>query len=384
MMRRMLLLALALLMLAVPVRAAEDAPLTLFAINVGKGDALLLNAGGDTYLIDTATQDHWGDVSRALKNLHVSHLTGVILTHTDKDHAGGLMALATSSITVDGWYAPAHYTGVKEKNHPAVEAADLRGQDVHWLRLGDTLPLGSGSLRVVGPRSLSEEEENDNSLVLVAEGGGGRMLLAGDMEVPEETELLKAGLIPACDVLKVPNHGDDDATSASLIQAVKPKVAVISTSTAEKADTPSDRVVRSLKSAGAKVCQTQDAVSGVLVTLDEGRVEADLMGYAELPDVPTGVTIASVDKADDRITLRNGGKRDADLSGWYIVSEKGNEIFVLPEGTTLTAGGELVISSYSSSRQGDLVWPDKSVWNKKKDDPAVLYDVYGREIDRLE
>ena len=67
--------------------AKADTPLTLFAVNVGKGDALLLNCGADTYLIDAGLQDHWGDLSRALTTLQVERLTGVILTHTDKDHA---------------------------------------------------------------------------------------------------------------------------------------------------------------------------------------------------------------------------------------------------------------------------------------------------------
>ena len=39
------------------------------------------------------------------------------------------------------------------------------------------------------------------------------MLLAGDMEFPEEESLMAAGLIPHADVLKIGNHGEDDATS---------------------------------------------------------------------------------------------------------------------------------------------------------------------------
>ncbi len=380
-MKRMLSLLLTLLLLPAA-QAAESYPLTLFAINVGKGDALLLNAGNETYLIDAGTQEHWGDVSRALKTLHVSHLTGVILTHTDKDHAGGLLPLATSSITVEKWYASWAYTG-KEKNHPAVEAADLRGQDVVWLHPGDELPLGSGKLTVLGPINKTDEE-NDNSLVLLAEGGGGKILLAGDMELPEERDLLLAGVIPPCDVLKVPNHGDNDATSAELVQLVSPQAAIISTSTAEKTDTPSNRVIRLLKNTGAKVYETQDATSGILVTLDEGKVEANAMHYGNLPDAESSIRIHSVDNEDDRITLINSGKKAVDVSGWYIVSERGNQIFVLPEGTVMIPDGTLVISSYSSERQGSLVWPDKKVWHKSKDDAAVLYDVYGREMDRAE
>ncbi len=386
-MMKMLLILLMLLALTATAFAESpyekaDTPLTLFAINVGKGDALLLNCGGDTYLIDAGLQEHWGDVSRALKMLQVEKLTGVILTHTDKDHAGGLLPLATSSIQVEGWYAPAHFTG-KESKHPAVEAAALRGEKVTFLRAGDELPLGTGRLTVAGPITASETE-NCNSLVLVAEASGGRMLLTGDMEFPEEKELLAVGAIPRCDVLKVANHGEEDATSEALIRAVKPKIAVISTSTAEEPDTPDERVLALLGVNGAKLYQTQDAQSGVLVTIDQGEATASLMDYTNLPDPAAGVTIAEVDNGDDRITLRNEGKAAADVSGWYIVSEKGNQIYVLPQGTVIAPSGELVISSRSSEETGDLTWPDKKVWHKSKEDRALLYDVYGRLMDERE
>ncbi len=359
---------------------SADAPLTLFAVNVGKGDALLLNCGSATYLIDSGLQSHWGEVSRALKVLQVSRLTGVILTHTDKDHAGGLEALASSSIQVEGWYASPYYEG-KESKHPAVKAAALRGEEVTFLYPGDELPLGSGTLTVLGPLSPAEKE-NNNSLVLLAQAGGGRMLLTGDMEFPEEEELLDAGLLPACEVLKVGNHGNADATSAALIKAVQPDVAVISTSTDEDPDTPSARVLNLLRTAGAEIFQTQDAASGILVTIDQGEVSANRMGYGDLPAPVKGVVIAAVDQADDRITLRNGGKQAADVSGWYIVSERGSQMYVLPEGTVIAPGGELVIGSESSAEPGDLTWPDTKVWHKSKEDAGVLYDVYGREIDR--
>lgn len=362
--------------------AKAETPLTLFAVNVGKGDALLVNAGNDTYLIDTGLQEHWGDLSRALKTLQVSHLTGVILTHTDKDHVGGAWALATSSITVENWYASAFYTGVKEKKHPAVQAAALRGQEVVWLKAGDSLPLGRGTLEVLGPVEESDVE-NCNSLVLLAKGGGGTMLLAGDMEFPEEESLLKRGLIPACDVLKIGNHGEGDATSTALIQAVMPKVAVISTNTQEEPDTPDSRVMKLLQTAGARIFQTQEAGSGVLVTLDEGKLEANLMHYTDFPGAQK-VEIVSVDADADVMILRNRENAAVDLSGWYIVSERGSQIFVLPEDTVLAPGGVITIGSQSTGDACDLCWPDKNVWHDKKDDAAILCDVYGREIDRCE
>ncbi len=360
----------------------EETPLTLFAINVGKGDALLLNCGSDTYLIDAGLQDSWGDVSRALTALQVTRLTGVILTHTDKDHAGGLLPLATSSIEVGAWYAPRHFTG-KASKHPATEAAYLRGQSATFLEAGDVLPLGAGKLTVVGPINPSDLE-NCNSLVLVAEASGGRMLLTGDMEFPEENDLLAAGSIPRCDVIKIANHGEEDATSEALLAAVQPEIAIISTSTEAEPDTPSDRVMDLLAGQRIRVYQTQEAQSGVLVTIDQGEATASLMSYGDFPAIEKAVKIESVDNKDDHILLRNGGKRAVDVGGWYIVSDRGNQIFVLPAGTVIGAGETLDVGSESSDMPGDLTWPDSKVWHKTKDDTALLYDVYGREVDRRE
>ena len=362
---------------------AEGETLTLFSINVGKGDALLLSAGEQTYLIDTGKVEHWGDLSRALKTLGVTHLTGVIATHTDKDHVGGLWPLATSSIQVDGWYASAFFEGVKEKKHPAVVAAKLCGQEVVWLRAGDVLPLGAGELRVIGPLTASKTE-NCNSLVLLAVGGGGRMLLAGDMEHPEEFELLNAGLIPRCEVLKVGNHGEEDATSEALVRYVQPRIAVISTSTQEEPDTPSMAVMRNLRGRGAQIFETQKAACGVMVTLTDGVPDARLMNYASDPAMAQGVRLTDRDPGEDAIRIRNDGSAPADLSGWYIVSDRGGEMFVLPEGTSVAPGGALIVSTLSSDAKGDVVWPEEKVWHKSKDDAAYLYDVYGRLIDTLE
>lgn len=378
------LLACLIALLLLPMTAlAQGETLTLMAVNVGKGDALLLNAGPHVYLIDTGKAEHWGELSRALKTLGVTHLTGVILTHTDKDHTGGAWALATSSIEVEGWYASAYYAGVKESKHPAVKAAALRGQTVTWLKAGDVLPLGEGVLRVVGPLTASETE-NCNSLVMIAEGGGGRMLLAGDMEHEEEFALLNAGLIPTCQVLKVGNHGEEDATSEALIRYVQPEIAIISTNSEEEPDTPSMTVLRHLYSIRADVYETQMADCGVLVTLTDGEAAAQLTGYKAHPAPAEGVGVASRDAKTDTIILRNDGGAAVDLSGWYIVSERGGEIFVLPEGTVLQPGGTLTISSLASEAAGDLTWPEEKVWHKSKDDAAQLYDVYGRLIDTME
>ena len=360
---------------------AEDA-LTLQAVNVGKADALILRSGGDTYLIDTGTAESWDRLSRALHSQGIDHLTGVIVTHTDSDHAGGAAALAQSSIEVGTWYASRWYT-CKESKHPVIKAAALRGQEVVWLSAGDALPLEGGKLTVIGPTAENPDKENNNSLVLLAEKDGVRLLLAGDMEFPEEKLLLAQGLIPPCDVLKVGNHGEDDATSVSLVEAVQPRLAVISTNTEEEPDTPSTRVLKLLAMVGAQVWQTQDAEAGVLVTASGGTAAAAYASIPSLPKADAGMEI--VDKGeDDTIRLRNTSGEAIDLTDWFIRSERGGEIFVFPRDALVEPGQVITVVSQSSEGSGDYLWPDTKVWHKSKEDRAILCDSYGREMATME
>ncbi len=352
----------------------------LFAVNVGKGDALILKAGDWVGLIDAGKPSAMGRVRAALKGLGVEKLNAVFLTHTDNDHAGGLDWLAQSNMPVDNWYAPAMYTGVKEKKHPMILAAALRGQAVQWLQRGDALSLpGGATLRVLAPASLFEDKDDNNSLVMMLESGQGKMLLTGDMELPEEAELLGQGDDLRCAVLKVPNHGDDDTTSAEFAKAASARVAVISTDSQEKPGTPDPGVVRRLEAAGTTVVVTQDAGMGLLVTLEGGEATVKAVDI-EAPPV-SGPYIADVDPDDDTIALGNSGSANVDLSGFSLYSDKGGELYAFPEGTVLSPGATLTVGTNSTKGSYDLLWNDKKVVNKKKTDTFYLYDDYGRIVD---
>ena len=352
----------------------------LFAVNVGKGDALILKTGDWVGLIDAGKPSAMGRVRAALKGLGVEKLNAVFLTHTDDDHAGGLDWLAQSDMPVDNWYAPAMYTGVKEKKHPMILAAALRGQAVQWLQRGDALSLpGGATLRVLAPASLFEDKDDNNSLVMMLESGQGKMLLTGDMELPEEAELLGQGDDLRCAVLKVPNHGDDDTTSAEFAKAASARVAVISTDSQEKPGTPDPGVVRRLEAAGTTVVVTQDAGMGLLVTLEGGEATVKAVDI-EAPPV-SGPYIADVDPDDDTIALGNSGSANVDLSGFSLYSDKGGELYAFPEGTVLSPGATLTVGTNSTDGNYDLLWDDKKVVNKKKTDTFYLYDDYGRIVD---
>lgn len=258
------------------------AQVEFLAATVGKGDALLLRVGEYVCLIDTGKAEVEEQLSKVLDRCGVKALDAVFLTHTDKDHTGGMKWLRKrSGIEIRAIYASKYHPEVKEKKHPAAKAAKKLGLEVHWLGAGDEVVLGDtgATLRVLAPIEEFTGNDDDNSLVMMLDSPDGRILLTGDMEEQEELTLLASGADLRCDVLKVPNHGDSDACSAALIAACAPKVAVISTDGDEKPDTPDKGVLKNLDRAGCVAYLTENCTFGVRVLMEEGSVTAEYVSW---------------------------------------------------------------------------------------------------------
>ena len=72
------------------------------------------------------------------------------------------------------------------------------------------------------------------------------------------------------------------------------------------------------------------------------------------------------------------------LEGFYLHSERGNELFAFPNGATLAPGATLTVGTYSTEGGCDLLWEDKKVVHKKKTDMFRLYDPWGRVVDAMD
>ncbi len=264
---------------ATPDAAQPQSPSALF-LNVGKADAALYFLSGQVYLIDTGTKDSAPALLKGLETYGIKKLHGVFITHTDKDHVGGLKTLLESGMAVDQLYAPRFHSEKSDEKHPVYKAAQEFDLPMTWLQAGDGVVVDEGtSFTVLGPLTKDPENENNNSLVLDLQTPEGNMLLVGDMEFAEEEALLRAGAIPKATVLKVGHHGEDDASGVAFLSTVKPQWAVISTSTEEEKDTPDPKVMGLLWQVKANVAVTQEATCGILVTLAAGTATAQKIDY---------------------------------------------------------------------------------------------------------
>jgi hypothetical protein len=94
----------------------------------------------------------------------------------------------------------------------------------------------------------------------------------------------------------------------------------------------------------------------------------------------SAITISMLDKSAEYVEITNNSSENIDMTGWYIVSVKGNQTYKFPDGYTLNSGAKIKV--VSNSAIGDLQWTTKNVWNNSDDDDAELYDKNGILISR--
>ena len=366
--------------LCLPAEAAQqqiNSGTRLLCLNVGKADCMLLWADDRVYLIDTGYEHTYPVLETAFDAFGITHLDGVFLTHVHQDHDGGLEKLSESNISVGAWYAAAIYYDSKPTKHAMYKAASNRGQNVTWLESGDVIQISdSASFQVLGPVRTNTDNENNNSLVMRFSSPDGSILFCGDMKEEEEADLLADGLLAPCDILKVGHHGDNKATTKALLDAVRPKTAVISTSSIEETDTPARATLSRLNAAGADIYVTQDAQDGLIFILNEGNITAQDFSWAHIPPRAEGL-IASIQVRNDVYIIKNTSSKPITLTGAYLYSSKGNDVFSLPD-ISLGSGEQYVIGSEKSTVPCDYVAQKKRLWHDEDRDVGILYDAYGR------
>jgi competence protein ComEC len=197
-----------------------DAGLRVSVLDVGQGDAILLQpAGAPAVLVDGGPPGA-GLVTK-LRDAGVESLGAAIVTHDQSDHAGGVRELFGAMPVGRLLYGVLDASLLAE-----AAAAGIPGR-----RLAAGGELRSGRLRLevlwpppgllVGPHR--GEDPNRLALVMVARWHRFSMLLSADAEA--ESTPLDPGPV---DVLKVAHHGSGDAGLGTLLDRARPSLAVIS------------------------------------------------------------------------------------------------------------------------------------------------------------
>lgn len=253
---------------AVLLRLRWLAPPRVCVLDVGQGDAILVQDGGSAILVDAGPGDA---VGAALARNGVLHLDAVLVTHLHDDHYGGLSALGpvlSGGEVLFGQGVPGSLT-----DEVKGELSALAPGSVSEVSHGDVLRVGRFSLRVVSPLGSSDGSQNADSvqLALSFEDGPRTLsgLLTGDGEKDELAAELGRGDVGDVDFLKVGHHGSAVSLGEAEARALSPEVSIASAGANNRYGHPRQKCVDVLEKAGSAFLCTMDVGD---VTVEPGEL----------------------------------------------------------------------------------------------------------------
>ncbi|MEO7762624.1 MAG: ComEC/Rec2 family competence protein, partial [Casimicrobiaceae bacterium] len=184
----------------------------------------------------------------------IRELDGIVVTHADADHSGGLLSVL-ASVPV-GWITSSMSEQSKvvigQKEAGRVHVPCFAGQAWTWdgVRFEMLHPSGE-SYR--DPKIKT----NDRGCVLKITSAHGSMLLTADIEARSEAELVshqRAAL--RSDVILVPHHGSKTSSTQPFLDAVRPAIAIATPGYRNRLGHPRPEVVERYVAQGARLLRS--------------------------------------------------------------------------------------------------------------------------------
>lgn len=230
-----ILIPLSVIQVYVDYRERFNEDLRIHFIDVGMGDATLIEAPGGMRMLIDGGGFHGSDfdvgkyvITPFLLSRKVLHIDYVVNTHPHDDHAGGLPYIlrhfSVSNLVTSGPFPS------DTKFLELERAARERGiPHLIWKRGEIMKREGDFRITVLHPaRGSAYENLNNSSLVLKIGHGDKAILLPGDIDTGIEEKLALSGAPLRADVLKLAHHGSASSNSFAFIEAVGPQLAVLS------------------------------------------------------------------------------------------------------------------------------------------------------------
>jgi competence protein ComEC len=232
-------------------------------LSVGQGDCAVIELpGGLVMVVDggglaSPTFDV-GErvVAPFLWSRRIATVDILVVTHPQWDHYGGLRFVAESFAPRELWTTDAGSPSPAYAR--LLEAVRAQGGEHRVLTRGDRRRFGAVRVEIGSPRRDARAREiNDRSLVFAVEYAGRRILLTGDIEAAAEAELISVSesLLPS-EVVKVPHHGSASSSTRAFVDAVRPRLAVVSSGFDNRYGFPAPRVLGRYAAVRSRILRT--------------------------------------------------------------------------------------------------------------------------------
>jgi competence protein ComEC len=263
--------------------ATPRGSLRITALDVGQGDAILVEVSGRRMLIDGGP-----DPSRLSAELDRvipawdRRIDVLVASHPHEDHLAGLPKLLDR-------YRVSSVIGSEDRGGgPAAsswrEILQRSNVSYHQVFTGERFSIGAAQLSVLWPDktylSLPPGNDgralNDRSIVMRLDVPGFSALFTGDIESDIDARILHNITAPV-DFLKSPHHGSKTSASSALLGVLNPRVAVVSVGAKNTYGHPSPETLQRLSERGALVERT-DQSGTVMITVSLQHPERIVVG----------------------------------------------------------------------------------------------------------
>lgn len=227
-------------------------------LEVGNGLAVVVRTAAHALVFDTGPR--WSEDSDSGSRIVVPFLRGegvrqadvLLVSHADDDHSGGARSIAR-------WRAPRWLVSSLPPDH---ELQSL-GSPRRSCAAGDAWTWDGVEFRVLHPAAsiyaeASRRKENDRSCVLRVATAAGSVLLTADAEARAEGEMLARHEPLRSDVLVIAHHGSKTSSTDRFIDAVSPRIGVLSVGYMNRFHHPNAAVVARYAARGVRLERTDE------------------------------------------------------------------------------------------------------------------------------
>ena len=242
--------------------------LTVYFIDVGQGDCILVNVNGYNLLIDSGPSSARKSLLGYLDKLSISKFDYVIATHPHEDHIGNMDAIIRK-YHIGKFLAP-KVTASTLTFENMVTALNDKNLKISVISTGsNSINLGKETsiMFYTLPNLNTDDELNLYSPIIKLTYKNISFLFTGDAELKNEEFLIKNEINLRSHILKIGHHGSSSSTCEAFLNSVNPKVAIISVGSNNKYGHPAASTLNLLKNYHIKLYRT-DLLGNIILKSD--------------------------------------------------------------------------------------------------------------------
>ena len=228
--------------------------LKMNCLYIGQGDCCVIEMPRQgLFIVDGGPFGKGNEVENYAKYLGYSKIQGIMVSHSDVDHIGGILELLDTSLKIERLFVSR--TDKSEHLDELIKACAEKKIPVTYLGAGDRVTYDRLQFECFMPSGIVHyENNNDNSIVCKLNYGDFSALLTGDKSKGIDEKVYEQ--IGAVSLLKVSHHGSRTGTSKRMLLKLQPRYAMISCGMKNRYGHPHQEVTQLLEDEQIVVSRT--------------------------------------------------------------------------------------------------------------------------------